>query len=382
MRSEKLYFSDAYIREFSACVLECRACGDKFEAVLDRTGFFPEGGGQSSDSGYIQDVAVTAVLERDGEIYHVVSSPLEIGREYECKIDFETRFARMQMHTAEHMLCGILHSLTGAENVGFHLTDEVTFDTDIPISEETLLRAEAMANEAVFSNLPVKAYFPSSEELDWLEYRSKLDLSDGVRVVEIEGVDACACCAPHVSRTGEIGLIKIISAESHRGGTRMRMVAGRRALQYVARLQREAARVSALLSAPILAISEACEAVLDSKAALEYKISKKDEQIVRILSENIDLTDGNAVVLLPTDTQDAARAFVNTVADRIGGLTVALYGVEGEYRYVIKIKEGNVMPAVKAANEALSGRGGGRDNVAEGRFSAALSDIQKYFGVE
>lgn len=377
--TEKLYYKDAYIKEFSARVLSCEACQGGFLTVLDRTAMFPEGGGQCSDSGYIGSVRVLDVKETRGVIYHKTEEGLTVGEEYLCRVDFEERFERMQMHTAEHILSGILSSQTGAANIGFHLTrDGVTFDTDRKIEKEEIKRAEELANLVIYENREVRTYFPSADELQSLTYRSKLDLTDGVRIVEIDGVDRCACCAPHVSRCGEIGIIKIISHESHRGGTRMFMKAGRCAYRYLSELSDIAARLCAMLSSPVHELAESCERIMSINSELEYKISKKNDEISRIFSEKIEKDTPVSVCLLPFDSMDALMGFVNIAADKCDVL-VALFGSEGDYRYVIKTKKEDVAGIVKSANVALCGKGGGRGDTAQGRFLCSLSDIEKYF---
>ena len=224
--TQKLYYIDAYTKEFDAELISVTAAEGGFDVVLDRTAFFPEEGGQSADTGSIGGARVLDVYEQQGIIHHLTDVSPE-GKQVHCVLDFDSRFEKMQCHTAEHILCGIIHRIFGLDNVGFHLgADEVTFDVDGVLDRSQLDKVEEIANNVVFSNLSVRTYFPSSEELSSMEYRSKLDLTEGVRLVEVEGTDTCACCAPHVSRTGEIGLIKILDFMKHRGGTRIWMVAG------------------------------------------------------------------------------------------------------------------------------------------------------------
>ena len=195
--TEKLYYKDSYISEFSANILSSRPCGELFDIVLDRTAFFPEEGGQSADSGYIGEARVIYVYEDYGTVYHRVDKLPENSAVF-CKVDFSERFDKMQQHTAEHILSGIIHALYGYDNVGFHLGDDVvTFDINHPMTREELDRVENLANKAVFDNIKVETMFPSAEELQKMSYRSKLDLSENVRIVKIGDVDSCACCAPH-----------------------------------------------------------------------------------------------------------------------------------------------------------------------------------------
>ena len=205
--TEKLYYISAYTSKFSATVVSFFTEGDKLLAVLDKTAFFPEEGGQSADTGMIGGACVIDVTERDGIIYHTVDTPLTVGETVECTIDFAERYEKMKCHTAEHILCGIMHKLYGAENIGFHLGDDVvTFDVSPVLTRADLDRVEDIANRIIAENVDVVASFPTREELCALEYRAKLDLTENVRIVSIGDYDKCACCAPHVEKTGEIGL--------------------------------------------------------------------------------------------------------------------------------------------------------------------------------
>ena len=260
MKTEKLYYSDAYMKSFTATVLSCEKVGDEYVAVLDRTAFFPEEGGQYADTGTLSGARVLGAVEREGVIYHRLDSDIKVGCEVVGNIDFDERFEKMQCHTAEHILSGIFHKEYGLDNVGFHLGGEdVTMDISAPLSQDALMRVEQMANEAIFKNVPVTAIFPNREELRAMEYRSKLDLTDGVRVVLIEGYDSCACCAPHVAYTGEIGIVKILDAEGLRGGMRIHITAGWRAYRVFSKMQDTLSQISHTVSLPRLEVGEGVE---------------------------------------------------------------------------------------------------------------------------
>ena len=378
MKTEKLYYKSAYIKEFTAKVVSCEKKGDVYEIVLDKTAFFPEEGGQYADSGYIDGIRVLDVKERAGVIYHTAEMSIETDKEVACSLEFEERLEKMRIHSAEHILSGILHTLYGIENTGFHLgKEDVTFDTSRPISREMLKNIERLANLAVMRNMPITAEFPSAEELKNMTYRSKLDLTEDVRIVTIGDVDACACCAPHVAYTGEIGVIKLIDAVTHRGGSRIRMLAGERALDYISCLSDEASRVSVMLSAPVLGISSETETLLGAKDELKYKLSEANKKIARLLAES--LADNISVVLTPFSDKESLRFFVNEVTARREGDLVALFGEEGRYTYLIHSERENFKEFIKAANAALSGKGGGKAPAAEGMFSATLEEIKAYF---
>ena len=377
--TQKLYYIDAYTKEFDAELISVTAAEGGFDVVLDRTAFFPEEGGQSVDTGSIGDARVLDVYEQQGIIHHLTDVSPE-GKQVHCVLDFDSRFEKMQCHTAEHILCGIIHRIFGLDNVGFHLgADEVTFDVDGVLDRSQLDMVEEIANNVVFSNLSVRTYFPSSEELSSMEYRSKLDLTEGVRLVEVEGTDTCACCAPHVSRTGEIGLIKILDFMKHRGGTRIWMVAGKRALLDYRRKYDSVKKISAMLCTPQPDVADTLSVyIADSektKTSLKEARLNIAEQSARFLEE----VEANLVILLPDFTIPELIAFSNIANKRVGGITVALSGSEGDYKYVISSSSVDLRAMAKEINMALGGRGGGRPEMIQGSFSASLAEIKKYF---
>ena len=223
----KLYYADGYVREFDACVVSCRPEGERYRVVLDRTAFFPEGGGQYGDVGCLDGVQVTDTKEKGGIIFHETDTALEEGKCVHGILDWEVRFDRMQQHSGEHIVSGIVHRRFGYENVGFHLGDDYcTMDFNGPITKEELKEIEWEANRAVFENLDVLVTYPSKDELAQMEYRSKIEIDGQVRIVTIPGYDVCACCAPHVKKTGEIGLIKLVNRMNYKGGERITMLCG------------------------------------------------------------------------------------------------------------------------------------------------------------
>ena len=258
--TEKLFYADAHMRKFTARVLTCEERGGRFAVTLDRTAFFPEGGGQGGDTGALGGVRVTDTREEKGEIVHFCGAPLTVGAEVTGELDGETRFARMQIHSAEHLVSGHAHALWGCENIGFHMDEHgATIDFDREIDAEQLLRLERLANEDVWKNLPINILWPTEEELAAMPFRQKKALAMPVRIVEVPGVDLCACCAPHVSFTGEIGLIRLKDRMRHRGGVRFTMLAGRAAYEDAALCAAETEALSRLFSAPQNALCAAAE---------------------------------------------------------------------------------------------------------------------------
>ncbi len=381
--TEKLYYKNAYISEFEAFVISCEKCHEGFDIVLDKTAFFPEGGGQTSDRGFIENAEVFDVKEIDEIIHHYVKSALNVNKTAHCSVNFEERFEKMQCHTAEHIASGIFHSLYGIENTGFHLGDVfVTFDTSKEVSSEMLLRVESLVNEAVYKNAPITVIYPNCDELKNLEYRSKLDLTDNVRIVNIEGYDTCACCAPHVNFTGEIGYIKFIDCMKHRGGSRITMLAGRRAYNYMKKISEEASGVSVLLSAPVTDIKSECEKLLSAKSEADYKLAGALRACALFFADNLPNCEKNAVLYYPMLDMDALRLFANKAENKVKGTLVALIGEENNYKYILMSNLEDFKSIVSSANIALNGKGGGKMPMAMGTYNAGIADIKSHFGVK
>lgn len=377
--TEKLYYRDAYIKEFSAEVLSVTECENGYDIILDKTAFFPEEGGQSSDTGFVSNARISYVYEKDGIVHHISDSPIPLGT-VECRLDFAERFEKMQCHSAEHILCGIIHEIFGLDNVGFHLgADEVTFDVNGVLDRDQLDRVEQIANEVVFSNLTVESSFPTKEQLCGIEYRAKLDITEGVRLVKIGDVDTCACCAPHVSKTGEIGLIKILDFMKHRGGTRIWMVAGKRALADYRSRYENIKRISAMLCTPQLETADTLEKYISDSEASKSALKQARIKIAELEAKSVENGQGNRVFCHPDFSIPELIAFSNAAIDRIDGILVAISGAEGDYKYVISSRNVDLRTISKDINASLSGRGGGRPEMIQGSFNTTLEKIKDYF---
>lgn len=382
----RLYYIDSHLFNFSATVLECIPEKKKngaegparWKIVLDETAFFPEGGGQPADTGTVNNIRVLDVHEKDGTVYHYCDGPLEPGIRVACALDAEQRLRRMQNHSGEHILSGTAHRLYGCENVGFHMgTDGMTIDFDKELTADELLRAETEANEAVRLNLPVRTFYPSEEELRQLEYRSKKELTGDVRIVEIPGIDRCACCAPHVSFTGEVGLIKILEAERHRGGVRLQVVCGMQALNEVRKRQRSVTEISALLSAKRDEVTPAVQRILGERDTLKEKNAVLAMELVHFKAERQTETEGNLCLLETMTDEIAVRELVNLLAPKCGGLSAVFFpGADGSLRYIIGSRSIDLRKAAKAINTGISGRGGGKPEMIQGSAVAPFEEIK------
>ena len=364
---------------FSATVEACEKVGAYYEAVLNRTAFFPEGGGQEADTGIIGDAKVVDVREKDGVIYHKILSPLKVGDEVIGVLDWEERFSKMQQHSGEHIVSGLVYGTYGYHNVGFHMgKDAITMDFDGPMNKEQLKEIEKRANEAVVADLEVQVLYPTEEELKDIFYRSKIEIEGQVRLVTIPGHDACACCAPHVKKTGEIGVIKLIGLQNYKGGVRVSMLCGFRALADYEEKAERMKQLSVMLSAP------ECE-VVDEVERLKEEISRlkmdKIQLEQRVLSHKVDmLPEGNDMIVLFETELDgtASREMVNLMIEKKTDIGAVFYGNEKDgYRYVIGGHGVDVRRFAKYFNENLQGRGGGKPEMVQGSLVGSEMQIRE-----
>jgi len=381
--TEKLYYADSHMKGFTANVTSCEYDGKRWCVELDRTAFFPEGGGQSADSGYIGDIRVLDVHEKNGKILHYVECEITAG-EYVCSIDWEQRFRRMQNHSGEHIVSGLINKRFGYDNVGFHLAEDyVTLDFNGELSAEDIAEIEISANKAVWENVRIFAEFPTPEVLDTLNYRSKLELTEDVRIVTVEGYDVCACCAPHVSRTGEIGVIKIIDSMKHRGGVRLTMLCGIDAYKDYARKQEAAAEISALLSAKRDDIAPAVKKFYNDLQNEKYQSAELKKEILKAEGEKLADIDGNYCFFYTSAFDiNSLRILINEAVKHCGGIAAAFSGSdEAGYNYVMGSAHVDLRAKSKEINAAISGRGGGSPEMIQGSSKAQRADIENFFKI-
>ncbi len=379
--TERLYDRDAYCSEFEARVTDCRPHGAGFAILLDRSAFFPEGGGQGGDRGSIGPCTVHDTQEEAGELLHLTDAPCPVGKTYPCRVDFALRYDRMQNHSGEHLISGLCHRLYGARNVGFHLGDgETTLDFDIPLDRAALDRVEELANAAIYENLPILCEYPTEAERQRLSYRSKKEIAGPVRVVTIPGYDACACCAPHVARTGEIGLIKLLDLMHYKGGVRIWMVSGRRALLDYREKYTAVAAAAQLMSVPQAACAGGVARLLaeleEKKAAAAALTRALAEARVACLSPN---AAGHILCFLEEADELLARRMALAGAARAGGVCAVFFPAGDGYRFMIAAQKLPLRERAGALRAALSARGGGTDDLLQGSAAAPRAVIEAYF---
>lgn len=382
--TEKLYYIDSHMKSFTATVVSCEAGKDCFEVTLDKTAFFPEGGGQLADTGFVGEARVSDVQEKGDRIIHYVNREIAPGTVCECTLDWEQRFRRMQNHSGEHIVSGLVHNKYGYSNIGFHMGhDAVTIDFDGELSREQLAEIEKEANYAVAANYKILTEFPSEEELRTLEYRSKLELTENVRIVTIENVDVCACCAPHVSRTSEIGLIKILGVERRRRGgegVRVTMLCGLDAYDDYAVKHDNAAEISVMLSAKQNEISDAVRRVTAEQEKQKLRIAQLSRELAKFRAEALTETDGNICIFDDVLDEPALRDIINAAVNKCGGVAAVFSGNdEAGYKYIIGSRTVDLRAKAAEINKALCGRGGGKSEMIQGSCSADSKTIGDFF---
>ena len=391
-RTELLYETDSYAESFDAKVLSCSPFenferfktakeneGKNLYAVeLDRTLFFPEGGGQHSDTGKINDSDVTDVFKENGCVYHVVSQPFENGVSIHGEINFRQRYRNMQNHSGEHLVCGLIHSIYGYDNVGFHLSNDlITVDVNGMLVQEDFDKIETLANRAVSERREIRAIYP--ENPDEMEFRSKLELEERIRVIDIDGYDVCACCAPHLKNTAEIGIIKILDFMKHRNGTRFTLQCGESAYETLRQIYSQNREIMNLLSAKREECYEAVKRQYDQiQQYHENEIALKKE----ITNLYIEKLNNQPVFFTESLDNVQVRNIINeTVKNGQSPVAGFLKQGSGRYQYIVgKSKDCTVdlKQLSKALNGAFNGRGGGSDIMVQGSLTADENSISEF----
>ena len=380
METEKLYYADPFLKEFTATVLDCQVGKNGYTVTLDRTAFYPEGGGQPADHGTLDGAAVTDVHEKNGVIFHNVDRAVEIGKTVSGSIDWVRRFDHMQQHSGEHICSGLICGRYGCDNVGFHMgTDIVTIDFNADIPWEELLEIEGQANRYIQEDHPIDIQFHRGAELDAIDYRSKKPLEGNVRIVAFPGADCCACCGTHVLRSGQVGLVKFLSVQKFREGVRIELLCGQRALDYLSRTWEQAKTIGQHLSVKPVDAAAAVERLEGELSALKMRCAGLEEAVFAGIAAE-QAGKGNVLLFQPSMKPDSVRKLADTVSKACGGLAAVFAGEGSHYAYALGRADGqDISAAVKALNGVLHGRGGGRNGFAQGSVEAAQSAIEAFF---
>ena len=378
---KRLYYESSYIKNFTASVTGCRERKDgRWEITLDQTAFFPEGGGQPWDTGTLGGADVLEVHERDGEVIHYTDRPLEAGSQVEGCLDWERRFDHMQGHSGEHILTGCIHRRFGYDNVGFHMgSEEITIDFNGLLTWEELDEMEREANEAIYRNLPVQILTPSPEELENMEYRSKKELSGQVRITVIPGVDVCACCGTHVEHTGEVGLIKVLGMIHYKGGVRISLLCGRKALLHTAKRQKQIASLSVLLAAKQDEVPAAVERLKAEKEKLEMELSRMRQAQTEAKAAALPERSGGLAVFEEMDPVQLRRYCTLLYEGGKGDIVLACARRGDGCLYVLGSSKRDMRSFSKKLNGLLRGKDGGSSLMAQGTFQAEEEEIRQTF---
>lgn len=377
--TEKLYYEDALLREFTGVVVDCREEKGQWVVVLDRTAFYPEGGGQPADHGLLDGVNVVDVREKNGEVLHMCDGKVQIGESVSGRIDWSRRFDFMQQHSGEHIVSGILCEKFGCDNVGFHIGHElVTIDFNAELFTADVAFVEKAANQYIWEDHTLRIDWPSPTQLEALEYRSKKALSGPVRIVSWPGADCCACCGTHVRSSGQVGIVKLISCQRFRDGVRIEMAAGARALQWVNQIAGQNTRVSQLLSAKPGETAAAVERLQKELYALRGRVAELEERDFVRKAEEL-AGSGSVLLIEGTMSGESLRKLCGLVKEKCGGRCAVFAGTNGVYQYAIAEDGGDLRGLTRKLNGALNGRGGGKPAFVQGSVQASAEDIRAFF---
>ena len=379
MDTVKLYYESAYTQDFTAVVQSCEAVKNGFAVTLDRTTFYPEGGGQPADHGTLGEARVLDVHEKDGVVTHLCDRALSVGAEVGGRIDWARRFDHMQQHSGEHIISGLLCSTFHCDNVGFHMgADVVTIDYNVPITWEQALEVERRANAYIWADHPIRIWYPSAEELAALPYRSKKELTGAVRITEFPGADRCACCGTHVSSSGQVGLLKLLSCQKFRDGVRLELLCGQRALDCLAAGWEQARQIGQALSVKPQSAFAAVSRLQEELLSLKEKAARLEEADFAHTAAQYRGAGSVLHIAEPLDG-DGARRLCDAIAKAAGGRCAVFAGQDGDYRYAVIESGGDLRQFIKDMNTALHGRGGGRDGFAQGSAACTAEEVRAFF---
>ncbi|RKD27930.1 alanyl-tRNA synthetase [Caminicella sporogenes DSM 14501] len=375
--SKKLFYKNPYIKEFTANINHIIEKKEEFHVELNQTAFFPEGGGQPSDKGYIDDIPVSHVYEKDNKIYHVLNRLPSKLENVKCIIDWQTRFDHMQQHLGQHILSSAFEKLHDVQTIGFHLGSEyVTIDIDKQLSKNDIKKVEYFANQIVFNDLPVSAIYPSNDELNKLPLRKKPSVTENIRIVKIDDFDFSPCCGTHPNRTGEVGLIKIRKFENYKGGLRIEFVCGNRALKDYYLKNEITNTISSLLSVKDIEIIEAANKIIEENTKLKKELKDIKEKLLNF--EAVDFYKKSSII---NDIRIIKYIFekrnfneVKTLSNILSNnpKTIVLFGISNTdkaqliYSRSKDLDKINISEILKSSLNLIDGKGGGSQFAAQG----------------
>ena len=377
--TKKRYYDDPFLREFTARVLSCEAVKGGFAVVLDETAFYPEGGGQGADHGKLGSVTVLDVHEKNGVITHLCDAAIEPGAAVRGELDWARRFDHMQQHSGEHICSGLICERFHCDNVGFHMgADVVTIDFNAEIDWDALLEIEAKANQYIYEDHAIDIQFHRGAELDAIDYRSKKPLDGDVRIVAFPGADCCACCGTHVTRSGQVGVVKFLSCQKFREGVRIELLCGQRAYRYLSATWEQNLHVAQSLSAKPTESAAAVARMEAELGALKLRAAKLESQVFAQVAAQL-VGQGDVLLFEEDMAPDSVRKLCDAVMNTCGGRCAVFAGTDGAWKYAVGQVDGDLRDLVKQLNAALSGRGGGKPFFAQGSAQATRAQIEAFF---
>lgn len=359
----KLYEQEGYQTTFHAHVISCVKKNELYDTILDQTLFFPEEGGQTCDKGTLNGIEVVDVQIINDEIHHYTHSAL--NGDVQGIIDWTHRYTNMQHHTGEHILSGLIHKEFHVDNVGFHLGyNEITADYAMDLNNDQIKRIEALVNSVIFSNKPVKSYY--LDDYSNVEYRAKLDL-DKPRLVEIEDVDLCACCAPHVKSTIEVGLFKIIKSMKIKKGTHLFFLCGKLAYEDYVLKHDQSIQISNQLSSNIEALSSNVQRVLDENYALKQRIKQLNKEMIdHLIIEHKE----NQIILCDELDRDTQLYYYNKLVSFSNNYVLLVSKQKDNYRFMTNSKD--IFLQLKERHQV---RGGGKNDFFQGTLDTVNEQL-------
>jgi alanyl-tRNA synthetase len=388
MKTIKLYHHDSYKKEFNAKVLQRGEINGEHYVVLDKTAFYPEGGGQPWDLGYINGLEVTRVVEEDDVIYHYLKQSVD-NDEIQGMINWQRRFDHMQQHLGQHILSAAFQTLFDASTVGFHLSQEYV-SIDVALKElnlDMLAQVEDFANSAIYDNHRVKCYVVNNEEIKKLPLRKPPTVEDNIRIVEVEAIDFSGCAGTHPSTTGEVGIIKVTGFEKSKGNVRVFFICGHRALRDYRQKNLLIQQCAASLSLPFFELKEGIDSLnnelsnikkvnkqlsleLSQYRAQDYYSKSKQQGDLKIVTSLFNNEDFNQIKTLSSFIVDKERV-------------VALFGNLGQKGQLIfscsKDVNMDMNNLLKQVLPLINGTGGGNRFCAQGG-STEINNIEKALG--
>lgn len=372
MEMKELFYKDPYCKEFHTTVKTCQETKDGYEIELNDTAFYPEGGGQPNDLGTLNNIPVMYVKRVNDTVIHVTKEPLQPGTPVHGILDWQRRFDYMQNHSGEHIVSGLIHKHFGYDNVGFHMADQILLDFDGTLTWPDLEKIEQEANDLVQQNEEIQIIFPSDEELSKLPYRSKKELTGKIRIVTIPNADICACCGTHVRRTGEIGLIHILSLQKHKNGSRIEIKCGNRALQDYQNKDLQNRDIVRMLCVKPKEVSTGVANLQKQQEELLVQLHTWQEKDLRSM-----FTEAPIIFTEGVD-RNLARKCANEAVEKWHTCAALDKNAHG-YAYVIVSTAVNLKEAGKAWNQALHGKGGGSSDLIMGNVASTPEEIQQTF---